>query len=176
MTGVDRSNKPESVVALLGGNARLVFALATALLLAGGGLLFWLLQSAVRRCAWHGPQLLQPPLVLVLVLVHRSPACAAVGPLASGCRTSTHASSESACVPVLCCAWLSLKCTALAAAALTQGNPLAPKMLYAAIAMGYIYQGPPFRWEAAVQGSWASCAWRCELQEQHRILRLPRGT
>ena len=26
-----------------------------------------------------------------------------------------------------------------------QGNPLAPKMLYAAIAMGYVYQGPPFR-------------------------------
>lgn len=51
MTGVDRSNKPESVVALLGGNARLVFGLATALLLAGGGLLFWLLQSAVRQPA-----------------------------------------------------------------------------------------------------------------------------
>lgn len=74
-TGVDRSNKPESVVNLLGGDrraAQLVFAAATALLLGGAGLLFWLLQTA--------------------------------------------------------------------------GNPLAPKMLYAAIAMGYVYQGPPFRW------------------------------
>jgi 1,4-dihydroxy-2-naphthoate octaprenyltransferase len=27
-----------------------------------------------------------------------------------------------------------------------QGNPLAPRMLGAAVAMGYVYQGPPFRW------------------------------
>lgn len=46
-TGVDRS-KPESVVNLLGGNVRLVFGLATLLLAGGVGLLFWLLQSAVR--------------------------------------------------------------------------------------------------------------------------------
>ncbi|EFN57404.1 hypothetical protein CHLNCDRAFT_48633 [Chlorella variabilis] len=71
VTGVDKT-KPESVVNLLGGDARLVFLLATAMLAAGTGLLFWLL---------HGV-----------------------------------------------------------------GNPLAARMLYAAIAMGYVYQGPPFRW------------------------------
>jgi hypothetical protein len=46
VTGVD-TTKPESVVNLLGGNARLVFLIATTLLVAGGGLLFWLLESAV---------------------------------------------------------------------------------------------------------------------------------
>lgn len=36
-----------------------------------------------------------------------------------------------------------------------QGNPLASKMLYAAIAMGYIYQGPPFRSAGChVAGGW----------------------
>ena len=52
LTGVDRSNKPESVVSLLGGDrraARAVLAAATALLLGGAGLLFWLLQGAVRE-------------------------------------------------------------------------------------------------------------------------------
>ncbi|KAI3438518.1 hypothetical protein D9Q98_000946 [Chlorella vulgaris] len=71
VTGVDKT-KPESMVNMLGGNARLVFLLATAFLAAGGGLLVWLLQGA--------------------------------------------------------------------------GNPLAPRMLGAAVAMGYVYQGPPFRW------------------------------
>ena len=48
-TGVDgRGNKPESVVALLGGNVRAVFALATAVLAGGAGLLFWLLQVRCR--------------------------------------------------------------------------------------------------------------------------------
>ena len=47
LTGVDKS-KPESMVAMLGGNARLVFGLATALLLGGASLLYWLLQAAVR--------------------------------------------------------------------------------------------------------------------------------
>ena len=48
VTGVDKT-KPESVVNLLGGNARLVFLIATVLLVAGGGLLFWLLESAVSQ-------------------------------------------------------------------------------------------------------------------------------
>ena len=34
-----------------------------------------------------------------------------------------------------------------------QGTPLAAKMLYAAIFMGYCYQGPPFRCAAAASGA-----------------------
>lgn len=48
MTGVDKT-KPESMVNMLGGNVKLVFGLATVLLLGGTGLLFWLLQSVVSR-------------------------------------------------------------------------------------------------------------------------------
>lgn len=54
MTGVDtKGNKPESMVQMLGGDARLVFLIATALLAGGGGLLYWMLTSSVRaRCGF----------------------------------------------------------------------------------------------------------------------------
>ena len=135
VTGVDKT-KPESVVNLLGGNARLVFLAATVLLLAGGGLLFWLLESAVSgaaaargllkqrlcchsRCC-HAPCGPPPPLYLL-----------AQWPL-SWLRLPPD--TRPACLP---------------ACGLLQGTPLAAKMLYAAIFMGYCYQGPPFRCAAA---------------------------
>jgi len=126
MTGVDRANKPESVVALLGGNARLVFGLATALLLAGGGLLFWLLQSAVRRLqrCW----------------------CLQTGEGSAAYQAAQCGASCGTCT--CCCTWPNGAASPHEhpCCRTIQGNPLAPKMLYAAIAMGYIYQGPPFRW------------------------------
>ena len=40
-------------------------------------------------------------------------------------------------------------CACRVACCLLQGTPLAAKMLYAALFMGYCYQGPPFRCAAA---------------------------
>ena len=143
MTGVD-ATKEESVVNLTGSRVR-VFLAAHALLLSGGGLLFALMRSVVSgRPAGNGE-----PGAWESCLERRSVRCrrGAAGQPGTGVLPWGRGQRE-ACIQGF------MQPSSPTPPRLTppgppyrppQADPLVGKMLYAAICMGYLYQGPPFR-------------------------------
>ena len=127
-TGVDAA-KAESVVNLLRGNRRGVLAASNACLLGGAALLSRAIASAVRTCPSCPPGLLRSCI---------QTGCIGAAQLGTHAWGTWHRSDRSAPVMLRGCH--------------AQGDARVGAALAAAICMGYLYQGPPFRCRAPSPG------------------------